>query len=754
MAKKQTLKSLLGGSDSREQVSLDLGTPALQPTVQRAGQYSVAVQATPKTNSALQLAQALQTAPQIVGQYGNIQKGIGQDKAAAFDGDILAELKKNEPETFLTFQRQKAFRDVMKKRALNEVVLPQLKADADSFLDFDKFKDVGDAQEAMDGYLEERWGEFSSDIGESISKDEGTSALWNVVTNEWKAGITTNFINKQDAYTAEGLGDEMSLLLNEDFKKQYDENGDVMNVDVANIQSRMSSLEASLIDGGVNDAKTRKQTIQNVFMSKVENMVAMGQFNDAKSVLQNLQKAQVNGKPMFKGTDISKQVTSHYVSIQRGLKDLSANTSTEAVKLYSSNVTQSAQTLNISRKFEDLSDANVNTFHQTFKTLNPNITLEETAELISSELFNDQNGSPKTKYLQLLEKLAHEGDESANKIHTLGRSKVKLALTQQDVVVSSVRRTKEDETELTRKYEQHWYNTKAEERMTPDQFARSKGFTPYDGLRDAKTKITRGDYVQNVDAYTDVDSDLKGLFDNIEFKDVLMRQNFEDGAVTRIQTELEDYARSLVKPTGDNEEATEDETRALFEERRKKINDKAASLRTRELARYQSLVKAANTNITKVGMQPLSDAEIQEMENTDDDGYPTIGGFKFRNPLKAYEPTSEAINADRIEMVNNDHGPQLRKSLELFHFDSYSPKNAEYMSAAGLDAADVRLFADNTERMNTEDEWYAVLAKQYEKKPLTPDEKRSLKEALSYGVSNFTLLDEFSDAQYFLLNQR
>ena len=42
---------------ARKQVDLDLGTPALSPTVQRAGQYSVAVTPTPKTNSALQLPQ-------------------------------------------------------------------------------------------------------------------------------------------------------------------------------------------------------------------------------------------------------------------------------------------------------------------------------------------------------------------------------------------------------------------------------------------------------------------------------------------------------------------------------------------------------------------------------------------------------------------------------------------------------------------------------------------------------------------------
>ena len=85
MARKQTLKSLLGGSDGRVQVDLALGTPALSPTVHRAGQYNVAVTPTPKTNSALQLAQALRVTPQILGQANNIAKGLGAEAALKVD---------------------------------------------------------------------------------------------------------------------------------------------------------------------------------------------------------------------------------------------------------------------------------------------------------------------------------------------------------------------------------------------------------------------------------------------------------------------------------------------------------------------------------------------------------------------------------------------------------------------------------------------------------------------------------------------
>jgi len=50
MAKKQTLKSLLGGSDGRVQASLDLGKKPLRPTIQQGGQSYTAVQETQKAS--------------------------------------------------------------------------------------------------------------------------------------------------------------------------------------------------------------------------------------------------------------------------------------------------------------------------------------------------------------------------------------------------------------------------------------------------------------------------------------------------------------------------------------------------------------------------------------------------------------------------------------------------------------------------------------------------------------------------------
>ncbi len=108
----------------RKQVQLDLGTPALSPTVQRAGQYNVAVQATPKTNSALQLAQALRVAPQVLGQANNIAKEMGA-KAASTTMDVEGALNDTETKGILGYD--KAYQQGLVKRhfVMNEEAIKE-----------------------------------------------------------------------------------------------------------------------------------------------------------------------------------------------------------------------------------------------------------------------------------------------------------------------------------------------------------------------------------------------------------------------------------------------------------------------------------------------------------------------------------------------------------------------------------------------------------------------------------------------------
>ena len=77
---KQTLKSLLGSSDEREQVELNLDDVTFRAPRVQAGQYSVRVQETPRTNLAGQLANSLgRYAGPIARQYQSIENQRQQE---------------------------------------------------------------------------------------------------------------------------------------------------------------------------------------------------------------------------------------------------------------------------------------------------------------------------------------------------------------------------------------------------------------------------------------------------------------------------------------------------------------------------------------------------------------------------------------------------------------------------------------------------------------------------------------------------
>ena len=197
MATKQTLKSLLGGSDSREQVSLNLGTPALQPTVQRAGQYSVAVQATPKTNSALQLAQALRQAPQVLGQANNIAKTLG-DEAAASTMDVEGALDDKEAKGILGYD--KAYQQGLMKRhfVMNEEAIKErimslsrtdeaLKQTPEEFL------------ATMEGERQAFVGELMDQFGGNANREQAIHALTGSFVDNLRDEATAAWVdNKKD----------------------------------------------------------------------------------------------------------------------------------------------------------------------------------------------------------------------------------------------------------------------------------------------------------------------------------------------------------------------------------------------------------------------------------------------------------------------------------------------------------------------------------------------------------------------------
>ena len=85
MAKKQTLKSLLGASEQQVEVEYDGITPTLSPTVNPESGYQAVVQATPKTNKLLNLVDAMNKVPNLYKTGIQMAQNAAAEEIAGLD---------------------------------------------------------------------------------------------------------------------------------------------------------------------------------------------------------------------------------------------------------------------------------------------------------------------------------------------------------------------------------------------------------------------------------------------------------------------------------------------------------------------------------------------------------------------------------------------------------------------------------------------------------------------------------------------
>ena len=129
MDKESLIKALKGGG--RTQVDPNIGQVQLNPTLGRYGNYNVVTEPTSKNNSATQLARALMAAPQIVGQFKNIQEAAGIREANELTTEELeTRFDKGDVEAdgiFSKLFKDQAFQQQVYTRKFDSEVTPDIR---------------------------------------------------------------------------------------------------------------------------------------------------------------------------------------------------------------------------------------------------------------------------------------------------------------------------------------------------------------------------------------------------------------------------------------------------------------------------------------------------------------------------------------------------------------------------------------------------------------------------------------------------
>ena len=261
----------------RKQVELDLGTPALNPTVQRAGQYSVAVQQTPKTNSALQLAQALRVAPQILGQANNIAKDLGAE-AAAEVLDVEAAMDNDETRGILGYD--KAYQQGLVKRhfAMNEEAIKE------RFMNLARTEDAlkqtpEEFLSAMAGERQQFVDELMEQFGGNDNREQAITALSGAFVDELRDAATAEFVqNKKD---------QALMMVSADTQTLFNNQGVAAGLDY--MASEMSAIGVDL------KPSERAQRMRDAVTSNVAVAIEQGQFSKAQQIINDAEAYGIKG---------------------------------------------------------------------------------------------------------------------------------------------------------------------------------------------------------------------------------------------------------------------------------------------------------------------------------------------------------------------------------------------------------------------------------------------------------------------------
>ena len=277
---------------ARKQVDLDLGTQALQPTAQRAGQYRVAVQQTPKTNSALQLAQALRYTPQILGQASNIAQKMGAE-AALNATDVEGEMLDDETKGILGYD--KAYQQGLVKRHFSmneESIKTRFKnlASSEEFLKMDPDQFVA----ALQGERQQFNDELMDQFGGNGNREQAINALSSTFVDDILDSTTAEWTDNKKQQT--------EMFISGDAQSMFEKHG-ILSAGLQYMGQEFAALGMA--------PKERAGKMRGAVEAHIAVLVSQGRHSKAQQLLEEAGTYNIygSGAKLFGTTEGTKQMT-------------------------------------------------------------------------------------------------------------------------------------------------------------------------------------------------------------------------------------------------------------------------------------------------------------------------------------------------------------------------------------------------------------------------------------------------------------
>ena len=715
--------------------------PGIQPTIQRGGQYAVTVQRAGR-NKLMDLADALGEVNPILQQYGQlqqVQEQIGVERAEAVEEqNVIQELKKlgdkdiNGFHPLARYNRDRAYRDVLLKRAINNSVIPKMQTDADDLLNLDKYQTREEFDANIDEYINQQWTDFSNEVGNTAASSVAAKSLWNTVTAPYKNKLSIAYEQKKQQAVEQGLQDELTLTLSNVTRDK--------GFDTAILADVADNFEQLFADSGVDKTQRNKLMIDG-FAANVDQLYAQRRYNDAKRLLDSMGTIRVNKKPVFATKEAVRQLTPLLSKVNTKLAEVSNQSTAQRSDVLKGRI-YSVLSSGV-RDREDMPASKLITLRSIFTSMNPEMQQEQVDQYIDKVFAG--TGDIGQNLLNVLDEVAAtEGDLASSLYFKINDDVIRDYEQIKGIGITPIAITEETMPEVLEDFRAYVKDNDEEVDPWKGYLSREGGRIPkFQELIDESERLTAGNYVLKKEYYTNIAnqvlSNLSAVDNQLKDSEITLDDRsyfYNSGAVSFIKNKVKEEAFRLQDQDEDVRDAA--------------LQDLTNELVQKERQRYEGLAKASAITF---GDEPAAKIPLEKR----------VGVTKAEELQKKYKtifPESlleqkrkeipffrRDIEADRKRMFTDDDIQPLAISLTRYGYASFDSESYKMLQKANLDADDVQLFGTLGELNRMYLEFYDVLQKDLERQPLSAEEQKVKETYQGLGIYDVPSLDAFRKTQ-------
>jgi len=707
----------------RKQVQLDLGTPALRPTAARGGQYNVAVAPTPKTNSALQLAQALRRTPQVLGQANNIAMDMGAK--AASQADLADAMQDKESKGILGFNKAYQYGIAKRHFALNKDKMRE------------QFLNLAGTQPLPTGNSEQERlasvNEFTTRLAEERQKFDqelmdkfGGDAHREDALRALSGALVDDMQNEAASLYTKNLEEQTEMFISADASTMMKEKSVASGLDYAINQYKILGISP----------KERSTKARGIVTADIDVAVAEGRFRDASRLFAEAEKYKIVGNAtLFGSVEGKKEKAKILARIESGLSKTSREDQDDLEDEYAAIVGDAYGGLRGVETEEDISPAQRTQMLNSFQMLRP-----EADDATISEMFDkvfSGSGDPLQNYSSLLRETAVNGTDASADLYNGSRNKLDYILNNYaNRPLSPVALTTKRKNKAIKEFTA-WHQNNPEKDYRDWVSETSQPFKKFTELTTLSNELSKGGFVRGTLEFKNLSTDLSTLASDLG--DTL-EVEFNGSILTTIQSSIEKELVSYGQTVVDDPKSLE------------LVAKKRESLFTDVQERLKGLAVAQNMPIDE--LSELRKNEINKAGAKGGMGRNAVryNSLKLGNRAAQLAPKDwSMITSERSEMLSNKHLPQLQLSLTRHGFTSYSPSNTKFLTESGLDSGDVSLVGNDLELNDIAARFGEVIEADTGLNTLTDDQKKIREEYQALGIYDINTLAQFARLQMSLL---